>query len=123
MSGKALRPEVAILTPDPDEARNLATWIVEDGLVPRVVADAPALLGLLDGPRPPEVLLVDPAVPGAAAAVSLAGRPGGPVWVALGTKPAGHLGTLRPVPPSTLSRRLAWALHARGIAAGAATPS
>jgi signal transduction histidine kinase len=120
-AGTALRPEVAVLTPDPEEARNLATWIVEDGLVPRVVADAPALLALLDGPRPPDVLLLDPSVPGTAAAVDRAGAPGGPTWVALGRKPAGHLGAYRPVPPATLSRRLAWALHARGIAAGAAT--
>jgi signal transduction histidine kinase len=120
-AGAALRPVVAVLTPDPDEARSLAGSIVEDGLVPRVLPDVPALLALLDGPRPPDVLLVDPSVSGAATVIARCDVPGGPAWVALGGKPAGHLGTHRPVPPATLSRRLAWALHARGIAAGAST--
>jgi signal transduction histidine kinase len=112
---------VAILSPDPEEARSLAARIVEDGLDPRVALDVETMLALLDGPRPPDVLLVDPEVPGAEAAIARTGVAGGPAWVALGRKPPGRLGVIRPVRPATLSRRLAWALHARGVATGSAT--
>ena len=109
----SLHPVVAILSPDFGEARELAARIVEDGLVPVVAPDADALVSLLDGPRPPDVLLVDPLVPGCATAMARAGVSGGPALIVLGDKPAGQLGVQRPARASTLSRRLAWALHAR----------